>query len=101
MSLPYVLGGEHKLTKTEEKYCSCLMHVRPKTGNPYGICTKTVYGEQRRDKVVDCDLHYNYSKYNKEELDAFAKEKKMNSRMSKDKLVEKLQNRTKYYLKKY
>jgi hypothetical protein len=76
---PFVLGGYHKLNKTEEKYCSCLMHVRPKVGNPYGICTKSVYGDKKRDKVVDCDVHYNYNKYNKAELDAFAKEKNIPS----------------------
>ena len=101
--LIYHTGGEHnhKLTKMEEKYCSCLMHVRSKTGNPYGICTKSVYGDVKRDKIVDCDVHYDYKKYSKNELEALGKEKKMNTKMSRNKLISKLENRQRYIIKKY
>ncbi len=100
---PYVIGGviDNSLTKVEQKYCSCLMHVRPKVKNPYGICTKSVYGKNKREKVIDCEIHYKYNKYNKKELEAFSKEKHINSRISKDKLVNILDKRKKYILKKY
>jgi hypothetical protein len=87
---PYVIGGDHKLSKIEEKYCSCLMHVRPKTGNPYGICTKSVYGNKKRDKVVDCEVYYDYNKYNTDELNAFSKEKHIDNKMSRKSMISKL-----------
>jgi hypothetical protein len=92
---PYIIGGnKNNLTEIEKKYCSCLMHVRPKIKNSYGICTKSIYNKKRRDKVINCDLYYDYNKYSKKELDAFSKEKKINSNINK-------QNRTKYILQKY
>ena len=47
-----------KLTKTEKKYCRCLVKVRGKSLkkikgknkiiNPYGICTNSVYTLQKK-----------------------------------------------------
>lgn len=93
------LGGvhKHKLSRTEERYCNCLMHVRPKSGitAPYGICTKSVYNQQgmKRSKMIDCDNHYKFSNYSKEELRALAKEKdvKVNTEMSQKEIATKLQ----------
>jgi len=103
----YMVGGHKKLSKTEAKYCNCLMHVRPKN-NPYGICTKTVYKDQKRTKRVDCDNHYDFSKYEMDELKALAKEKKIGvSNLGHNQLANKLQNKLgsnlpkKYLIKKY
>jgi hypothetical protein len=90
-------GHKHKLSRTEEKYCNCLMHVRGKTGisAPYGICTKSVYNEQgmKRSNRVDCDAHYKFSNYSKDELRALAKEKhiKVDKEMSQKEMANKMQ----------
>jgi hypothetical protein len=93
------IGGshKHKLSRMEERYCNCLMHVRPKLGvtAPYGICTKSVYNQQgmKRSKMIDCDNHYKFSNYSKDELKALAKEKeiKVNGDMSQKEMANKLQ----------
>jgi len=104
-------GGHNKmLSHVEEKYCNCLMHVRPKKGItvPYGICTKSVYQKEKRKKIIDCDAHYNFSKYNKDELVALSKEKKirwfgLDKKQLANKLENELGNKTakKYLIKKY
>ena len=79
------------LTKRERRYCSCLMKVRPKIKNPYGICTNSVYNLQKtkRTKVVKCSKYYNFQKYNLKFLRAYAKEKNI-----------KITNKGKYLTKK-
>jgi hypothetical protein len=66
------------LTKTERKYCTCLIDVRGKGSyNPYGVCTKSVYSSKGkfRNKVVNCEGNYNYEKMSKDSLKELAKEK--------------------------
>jgi hypothetical protein len=92
----YVGGNKHKLSRTDEKYCNCLMHVRGKSGitAPYGVCTKSVYNKQgmKREKRIDCDNHYKFSNYTKDELIALAKEKKIViTNMTQKELANKLQ----------
>jgi len=72
-----------KLSKVERKYCSCLAKVRPKIGikygNPYGICTTSVYGSRslKRTKRVSCLPNYQLSKLSKDQLSAYSLEKKL------------------------
>lgn len=72
-----------KLSKVERKYCSCLAKVRPKIrtqyGNPYGICTNSVYGSRllKRTKRVSCLPNYQLNKLSKKQLEAYSKEKKL------------------------
>lgn len=72
-----------KLSKVERKYCSCLAKVRPKIGNPYGnpygICTNSVYGSRslKRTKRVSCLPNYQLSKLSKKQLQAYSIEKKL------------------------
>jgi hypothetical protein len=104
-------GGHNKiLSNVEQKYCNCLMHVRSKQGltAPYGICTKSVYKNQKRTKRIDCDAHYNFSKYKKNELVALSREKKikwfgLDQTQLANKLENELGNKTakKYLIKKY
>lgn len=54
-----------------QKYCDCLMHVRPKR-YPYGICTASVLMRHKVKHPKYCD--YDFTKYTDEELVAFAKE---------------------------
>ena len=86
-----------KLTKRERKYCSCLMKVRPRVNNPYGICTSSVYNKQnvKRKKVVNCSSYYDYNILNMEMLKAYASEKKIPTRskgryISKKKLIKRI-----------
>jgi len=68
------------LSKRERKYCSCLLDVREKSKtNPYGICTRSIYTLQgkKRNKIVDCDINYNYEKIPIEKIRALAKERKV------------------------
>ena len=85
------------LIPRERRYCSCLMQVRPKIKNPYGICTNSVYNLQntKRTKLVKCSKYYDFSKYNLKILRAYAKEKgikitKKSKYISKRELVNKL-----------
>jgi hypothetical protein len=68
------------LSKTERKYCTCLVDVRGKGSyNPYGVCTNSVYISKgkRRNKFVNCEASYNYEKMSKDSLKELAKEKKL------------------------
>ena len=64
-----------KLSKVEGKYCSCLAKVRPKIGNPYGICTNSVYGSRllKRTRRVSCLPNYQLNKLSKKQLEAYSK----------------------------
>jgi hypothetical protein len=80
----------------ESKYCSCLQKVsQQKISNPYGICTQSIFGSRGsvRDKVVDCQPYYDYSKMTVKNLKKKAKEKKLlnYSTMKKKELVKKLE----------
>ena len=69
-----------KLTSREKRYCSCLMKVKGRgIRNPYPICTAAVYNKQgvKRDKVVPCTIHYDFSKYPLRILRPYAKDKKI------------------------
>lgn len=82
-------------SKREQRYCSCLMKVRPtlKRGTPYAICTNSVYSLQKtkRTKRVDCSKKYDFKKYTLKQLKAYAKEKKIKPiNLKKKDLVKKL-----------
>lgn len=82
--------------KLEGKYCSCLQKVREqKINNPYGICTQSIFGSRGsvRDKVVDCQPYYDYSKMTVKILKKKAKEKGISnySKLKKKELVTKLE----------
>jgi len=59
----------------QDKYCRCLMHVRPKAGNPYGICTSSVIQLHNVPRPKYCE-YQDFSKFTKDELLAYAEEKK-------------------------
>lgn len=83
-----------ELTEREKRYCSCLMKVRTNNFNPYAICTDSVYNKQgyTRNKVVNCEKYYDFSKYTVPILRLFLKEKKVRgiSKMNKKDLIKKL-----------
>ena len=76
---------EKKLTKREQKYCSCIMMVmgeqRKKKEkdtnkkNPYALCTWSLYNRdgKKRKKQIDCGKYYQYEKYSLESLKEYAK----------------------------
>ena len=84
-----------KLSKKEKKYCSCLMKVRPKINNPYGICTSAIYNKQgqKRNKSIKCSKYYDFSKYSLLILRPYAKEKKIKnySKLKKNDLIKLLE----------
>jgi hypothetical protein len=68
------------LSRRERKYCSCLLKVRAKSKiNPYGVCTNAIYSSQgkNRNKVVNCDINYEYEKIPMNQLRSLAKERKV------------------------
>lgn len=94
---------ETKVSKTSDapadKYCRCLMHVRPKQGNPYGICNAILKKNSSNMKQPRCV--YKFSDYKKCELLAYAREKKLNvdKFMSKSNVVQLLENYQKQRVK--
>merc|ERR1711935_1285785 len=84
-----------KLSKKEKKYCSCLMRVRPKINNPYGICTSAIYNKQgqKRNKIIKCSKYYDFSKYPLKILRPYAKEKKIKNynKLKKKELIKQIQ----------
>ena len=88
-----------ELTEREKRYCSCLMKVRVDNFNPYAICTDSVYNKQgyTRNKVVNCEKYYDFSKYTVPLLRLFLKEKKVKgiSKLNKKDLIKKLKEITK------
>ena len=80
------------LSLVNRKYCSCLVKVRSKKiRNPYGICTKSVFGSRKtkRDKVINCTQSYDIKKFKKNQLIYLLREKglKVNNRFNKAELV--------------
>lgn len=58
----------------QQKYCDCLMHVRPKRV-PYGICTKSVLHRKNASPVAHPKFcEYTFENYPVEELAAYARE---------------------------
>ena len=88
-----------KLSTIERKYCSCLAKVRPKisSGNPYGICTNSVYGSRsiKRTKTVSCLSNYQLNKMSKKQLVAYSIEKKINIKNKTKKQLIRLLNKLK------
>lgn len=79
-----------RLTKGQRKYCACLMHVRGKGQNPYGICRSSVAKTAKRLRKVEpnqykpgtlfkanCTLSYQYDNFSLKEVQALAKERKI------------------------
>ena len=88
-----------KLSFIEQKYCSCIVKVRGKTlKNPYGICTKSVYGsrKKKRNKKVGCLKNLNIKKLSKNQVKGIILEKKLKT---KSKTKKKLINILNKYLK--
>lgn len=76
------LKKKNFLSRSEQKYCRCLIHVRSRKMSPYGICTNSVYNLQKkkRRRVVPCSKNYDFSRFTAEELRLYAKEKKIRTR---------------------
>ena len=68
-----------KLNTIQRKYCSCLLKVRSKKTNPYGICTSSVYGSRKlkRKGSVKCSKTYKLTSLTKTQLLNLAIEKKI------------------------
>jgi hypothetical protein len=65
------------MNATTDKYCRCLMKVRPKAkGGPYGICTSSVL-KKRGAKRPTKGCVYDFDEFRVTELRAYAKEKKI------------------------
>ena len=71
-----------RLTLKGRKYCSCLMKVREKGINPYGICYKSVLKGQSPPpgQGIACTVNYKFSDFTNKQLQAYAKEKRINTR---------------------
>ena len=78
----------------ENKYCSCIMKVRGKSQlNPYGICTKSVYGSRnkKRTKRVDCLIKFKLNNLTHKTLKSIAREKRIKTDLrSKKKIIKEL-----------
>lgn len=69
-------GGN--LSLKERRYCSCLMKVREKGYNPYGICyTRVLKGKKTRKGTVPCSVNYTFKKFPTKQLMKYAGEKKV------------------------
>lgn len=77
-----------RLTKGQRKYCKCLMSVRAKGQNPYGICysviNKSIKKLRRKEpnqykpgsiNKANCTLAYQYEDFPLNEVQALAKER--------------------------
>ena len=71
-----------RLTLKGRKYCSCLMKVREKGINPYGICYKSVLKGQNPPpgQGIACTVNYKFSDFTYKQLEAYAKEKRITTR---------------------
>ena len=85
-------------TFLKKKYCKCLLAVRAKNQNPYGICTKSVYGSRglKRTKRISCIKSINLKSLSYKQLTAYANEKKIKIRnkgrfLSKKNLIRKIE----------
>lgn len=65
-----------KKTVPTERYCRCLMRVRPKVENPYGICTRSVLHKYPGVKRPTC-AYKDLSVFTTPELRAYAVEMKI------------------------
>jgi hypothetical protein len=78
----------------EKKYCGCVMKIRAKSQiNPYGICTKSVYGSRnkKRTKRVNCLSKFDLTKLTHYTLKNIAKEKRIKTDLrSKKKIIKDL-----------
>lgn len=91
-----------KLSPIERKYCSCVVKVRSKTfKNPYGICTKSVYGsrKKKRTKKVGCLKNLDIKKLSKNQLKGIILEKKIKTKTKTKKQLINILN--KYLKAKY
>ena len=98
-----MIKKKSKLLEIEKKYCSCLIKVRSnllyknkssnKIINPYGICTKSIYGSKnkKRDRVIRCLNNYDFNKMTHNQLKGYALEKKIRFKSKKD-LIKKFKN---------
>jgi hypothetical protein len=79
---------QSRLTKGQRKYCKCLMSVRAKGQNPYGICysviNKSIKKLRRKEpnqykpgsiNKANCTLAYQYEDFPLNEVQALAKER--------------------------
>jgi hypothetical protein len=96
---------QSRLTKGQRKYCKCLMHVRGKGQNPYGICTAVISKTAKRLRRVEpnqykpgtfnkanCTLAYQYENFTLKEVQALAKERKISITY-----IDKASGKRKYY----
>ena len=67
------------LSTIQRKYCSCLVKVRSKKTNPYGICTKSVYSSRKlkRNDNIKCSKTYKLTHLTNSQLLNLAREKKI------------------------
>ena len=70
------------LTLKGRKYCSCLMKVREKTINPYGICYKSVLkgSNPPKGQGIACTINYNYADFTNKQLQAYSLEKRIGTK---------------------
>ena len=96
---------QSRLTKGQRKYCKCLMNVRVKAQNPYGICyssiSKTLKKHRRKEpnqykqgsiNKANCTLAYQYEDFTLKEVQALAKERGI-----KLSYIDKSSGKRKYY----
>jgi hypothetical protein len=77
-------GGN--LSLKERRYCSCLMKVREKGFNPYGICYKSVLrGKKSRKGTVPCSVNYTFKKFPSKQLREYAREKRVSLKYKRGK----------------
>ena len=77
-------GGN--LSLKERRYCSCLMKVREKGFNPYGICYKSVLrGKKSRKGTVPCSVNYTFKKFPNKQLMEYAREKRVSLKYKRGK----------------
>lgn len=77
-------GGN--LSLKERRYCSCLMKVREKGFNPYGICYKSVLrGQKSRKGTVPCSVNYTFRKFPNKQLMEYAREKRVSLKYKRGK----------------
>lgn len=74
-----------RLTLKGRKYCSCLMKVRGKGINPYGICYKSVLKGQKPPpgQGIACTVNYRFSDYTYKQLREYAREKRISDKYVK------------------
>ena len=81
-----------KLSPVNRKYCSCLVKVRSKKiSNPYGICTKSIFGSRnlKKNTLIRCTKSYDIKKFKKDQIIYLLREKGLmvTNRITKAELV--------------